>query len=394
MRQTVDILWKKPPLLISLLTISLLGMAFRWTGISFVGVDFQICLQPWYEGLKESGGLHGLAEFPGDYNMFYVTLLYLLTLIPVEPIISIKMLSILFDYLLAIVAFALVREAAPTGKKDVYGIVAYGLVLFNPVAVIDSAYLAQSESIWAFWALCSFWWFWKGHPALGGLFVGFALAMKPQGIFILPIILIYYFKVKKFSILHLLWALVGIQLTCVPAIIGGCSFDVFFRRFMALAGSYPYVYYYYPNIWTYLQKAPYYVFGKVAILSTFVVLLLFAVLYVKSCKPVTLQAMLCYLTWTTMTCAMLLPCMHERYNYLAEMMFIVCAIREKRYRLPALLLLLSSLQCYGQGYLGWPWVSHYALAACNLAVYLYLTWDCMAELYQGCLPEGGTYAKN
>ena len=380
---------------ISLIVISLVGMILRWTGIPYIGVDYEVCFLPWYEDLKASGGLHGLVEFKGDYNMFYASLLYFLTLIPVPPLISIKMLSIVFDYFLAIVVLAMVVEVSPEEKKWFYGSIAYGLVLLNPLVVMNSAYLSQSEGIWCSLALCAFWLFWKQHPVGGGMFLGFAIAMKPQAFFILPIILIYYFKSRRFSLLHFLWVPVGIQLTCIPAIIGGCSFDIFIRRFIAMLKEYPYVYYYYPNIWTYLQEAPYYAFGRTAIFSTFTVLLLFAVLYIKSRQEVTLQDMFLYITWTAMTCAMLLPCMHERYNYLAEVMLVVCAIREKRYRIPALILQLVSMQCNGQSYLDWPWVSHYALAAFNVAVYLYLTRDCMLKLYRAGLPERGDYyAKN
>lgn len=380
---------------IIIIVISLAGMALRWMGITFEGVDYQYSLLPWYEELKASGSLHGLAEYRGDYNLPYVTLLYFLTWIPVDPIISIKMSSILFDYLTAFLVMVMMRKAAPDDKKELFGIIAYCLVLLNPVSVMNSGYLAQCESVWVFLALFAFWMVWKGHPAWGMLFFGFSFAMKPQGIFILPILLIYYFKEKKFSILNILWAAVGIQLTCIPAIMGGCSFDVFIRFLRMMMGHYPYVYYYYPNIWIYLKEAPYYIFGKVAIFSTFAVLLIFAVLYVRSQKRPILQDMLVYITWTAMTCAMLLPCMHERYNYLSEILLMVCAIREKRYRLPALILQLASIQCCGQSYLGWPWVSHYALAACNIAVYLYLTRDCVVDLYKAGLPEKeGAYAEN
>lgn len=378
----------------AVIVISVIGMAFRWTGIPFEGVDYTTCLLPWYEELKEIGSLHGLAAYNGSYNIPYVTLLYFLTWIPVKPIISIKMLSITFDYLLALLVMLIVRDVLDEEKKEIYSLLVYGLILLNPVSVINSAYLSQSESIWAFLALCAFWLIWKEHPAIGMLFFGFSIAIKPQGIFILPIILIHYFKLKKFSILHIFWALAGIQLTCIPAIIGGCSFDVFFKYFSMMTGQYPYVYYYYPNIWTYLQSAPYFVFGKVAIISAFSVLLLFAIFYVKSPQKITLQNALVYVTWTTMTCAMLLPCMHERYNYIAEILLLICAIWEKRYRLPVLVLQLVSIQCYGQSYLDWPWISHYALAVFNIAIYLYLTKDCMVKLYSTSLPESeGTYAE-
>ena len=34
--------------------ISILGMVLRWTGIRFEGVDYKVCLEPWYQQLKEA----------------------------------------------------------------------------------------------------------------------------------------------------------------------------------------------------------------------------------------------------------------------------------------------------------------------------------------------------
>ncbi len=69
--------------LIGILSAS--GMLLRWTGIRFVGVDYENCLENWYQQLKAGGSLAALAEYEGDYNLFYATILYLLTLVPVEP---------------------------------------------------------------------------------------------------------------------------------------------------------------------------------------------------------------------------------------------------------------------------------------------------------------------
>lgn len=366
----------------ALVVISAAAMALRWIGIHFVGVDYEVCLSAWYEQLKTSGSLRGLAEFQGDYNMPYVTVLYFLTYLPVEPIIAIKMVSILFDYLGAFVLKAMLMEAAPQEKKYAYGVLAYGMVLLCPVVVINSAWLAQSESIWVSLALLAFWYIRRDKPVKGMLIVGCALGMKLQAIFILPIILIYYFGRKKFSILHLLWIPAAIELLCIPAIIGGCGWDIAYKVFRRMLGQYPHMYYYYPNVWTYFQEAPYYVFGKAAIMLTFAVLLLFAILYVRSGREHTPGDYMVYVSWTAMTCAMLLPCMHERYNYLAEVVLLVCAVIKPKLRIPAVLLLAASVQCYGQSYLNMPRITPYALALCNIGVYLYLTKVCLGGLYR------------
>lgn len=361
--------------------LAVFGMALRWTGIYFEGVDYQNCLSAWYEELKAGDGLHALAQFSGDYNMFYATILLLLTKIPIPPIISIKMVSILFDYLGAAVLCRLAMRAAQPEKKYISGIFAFGLAICNPLAVINSGYLGQSEGIWVSLALLSFWLVYNQKIVRGMLVLGLALSMKLQAVFILPIILIYWFYTKKFSILHLLWIPVMIQLVCIPAIIGGSGFDIAYRQYRNMLGEYPSMYYFLPNVWTYFQGAPYYLFGKYAIAITFLALLIFAVLFVKSGRRHTTADYLEYVAWTAMTCAMLLPCMHERYDYMAELVLPVCAIFCPVLRLPAVLLILISTQCIGQSFLSWSLISPYALAAGNLLVYFYLTWHCFRKLY-------------
>jgi len=74
-----------------------------------------------------------------------------------------------------------------------------------------------------------------------------------------------------------------------------------------------------------------------------------------------------------MTCAMFLPVMHERYNYPAEVMLPVLAIVDKKYRVPAGVLMVSGLLCNGMSYYGWGKPEFYGLSLLNMAVYAFLT---------------------
>ncbi len=372
----------KRQLYIGILIISVIGMMIRWLGMEFEGIDYRMCLSSWYEQLKEAGSLRGLAEFEGDYNMPYATILYLLTFLPIRRIVAIKMVSILFDYVVSFAVMMLARKMFLGEKRTNGDLMVYALVLLNPLVIINSAFLAQSESIWAAFALWSIYFIMEDHPAIGMIALGCALATKLQAIFILPIILVYYFYKKRFTILHLLWVPLTIEVLCIPAIIGGCSWDIAFRVFARMLGLYPFVYYFYPNVWTFFQNAPYYVFGEIAIIMAFVVLLIFAVLFVKGKRSYKTLDYLTFIAWTSMTCAMFLPCMHERYNYIAEITLPICAIGKPKYRLPALLLVLTSMQCNGQSYLGWNKIAVYILALCNIVIYIYLSIDILRGLYK------------
>ena len=383
---------KKQNFIIALFFISVVGLLLRWNGINFIGVDYEVCFRGWYEQLKSGGGLKGLTEFKGDYTMPYATMLLLLTHLPLNSLYAVKLLPILFDFLTSGVLTVLVMDIV-TERKFFYGAVTYAMVLCCPVAVINSGYLGQCESIWAGLALLSFYLTYKDHPIGAMISLGCALSLKLQAIFILPLLLLFYMK-KKFSILHFVLIPVTIEVLCIPAIIGGCSWDISFTKYLNMTGEYPFVYYFYPNVWTFLKDAPYYVFGKVAIFSAVTVLLCFAVLFVKNKKCGIKEICLETLCFTTITCPFILPCMHERYNYLGELCLVALAVAKPKYRLAALGFIMVSTQCYGQCFMGWTYVSPYILATINLGVYVYLAINICTRLYNTIDKGEGVYVEN
>lgn len=370
---------KKRNFWFGIIILSVVGMILRWTGIRFEGVDYRECLSAWYDQLKSVGSLQALVEFEGNYNLPYATALLILTYLPIEPIIAIKMLSIVFDYLSGGVLAAIVMDCREEHKER-SGLITYGLVMCCPIMVINSGYLAQSDGIYVSLAVLSFWCLLKDKPIKGMIAFGCALTMKLQAIMAFPALAIIYWCRKKFSALHLAWIPVTIQALCIPAIVAGCGWDIAIRVYTQLMGEYPFMYYFYPNVWTYFQNMPYYVFGKIAIAFTFVLLLLYCVLVVLSKRKNRTEDYLEYFLWTAMTCAMFLPCMHERYNYMAELLILALAVLRPRMRIPAVVLILVSWQCYGQSFLEYAYVSPYLLAACNIGVYIYLSLDSIRGL--------------
>ncbi len=92
--------------LIILCIITIISFVIRIIFIKNASDDFRAFAYNWYNMLKENGGIKGLGISMGDYNVPYLFFLALLTYIPIHPIFSIKLLSILFDY---ICAFAVMK---------------------------------------------------------------------------------------------------------------------------------------------------------------------------------------------------------------------------------------------------------------------------------------------
>src|SRR5256885_10468296 len=85
--------------------ILLLSIALRISLYKIQSGDYSIFLQPWYDFIKAHGGFAALKENFSDYNLAYLYLLAGVTYLPIEPIIAIKAISIVFDLMMALFTY-------------------------------------------------------------------------------------------------------------------------------------------------------------------------------------------------------------------------------------------------------------------------------------------------
>lgn len=366
----MDIIQRKKWVLpLAVMLVSVLGLWARFKGIYYESGDYRSCLSIWTQELSDGKGLHALADYSGDYNMPYVTVLLLLTYLPVEPIIGIKSVSILFDFVCAFAgaALAVICTKNLKHRELVFGI-AYSLIFLSPVAVLNSGWWGQCDSIYVGFIMLAVVCLLKEKPSLCMIFMGCALAFKLQTVFALPMLMIYYWKNKKFSFWKFFLIPITMELLCLPAIIGGCSPWITFSVYLAQMKTYPEMYYYYPNFWTFFQNTPYYVFGRMAVAGTFGLLLTEAVLILKKETVIHKENFLPLFCLLVMTTLCFLPSMHDRYGYMLEIAAIIYAVTDKRKWWLALMLQMTTLAVYAPAFL-----RRYAIDARIAAVFYLLT---------------------
>ena len=89
-------------------TITLFSLIIRILLLNKVSEDYTFFISRWFDILKENGGLKALSIDIGDYNAPYITILALLTYIPLKSLISVKLVSIIFDYVCALAVMQIV----------------------------------------------------------------------------------------------------------------------------------------------------------------------------------------------------------------------------------------------------------------------------------------------
>ena len=369
--QSVEIL-----LVISFLVI---GSLIRFALFDKVSADTN-GFASWLEQIRNVGLLSAFSNYVGDYNITFIPLLYVTGLLPFSEIVCVKLFALLLDLLGMVVGFLYLQTLAEENgvlnpQKRYFGELGMALIWLSPITIGNAGYQAQLEGLWAFPGFLSLYMFRKKHPAVGMFLLAFAIAMKPQGVFFLPFVLLYYFRTRSFSIFHFVFFFLAIELLSIPSILAGNSIFMFWEHFFDQSGLYPFVYYYYPNIWIWMRDYPYWVFAKVGIGMMMTAFLLVTVAYVRNCRDRNWTFMMDFelIIWSLMTCSMFLPAMHERYNYPAEVMLPILSIFDKEYRIPAVVLVLSGFLCNGFSYYGWGHPEFYGISVLNIIVYLCLT---------------------
>lgn len=353
--------------------VTLSGILIRFGLRNLVSVDADVFLLPWYEEIREGGGLKALGQQVGNYNILYQTLIALFTYLPINPLYAYKLLSVFFDYCLAVSVGSLVYQYSAENRKW-KGIFAYAAVILSPIVILNSSAWGQCDSIYVCFALLAVTMLCKGKYVPAFLFLGTAFSFKLQAVFILPFFLFAYFRGKRFSVLYFLIIPAVMCMLNLAGVIMGRSFLDIFGIYFGQTQEYSSMVRNYPSVWLFLTENDssgfYWHLEKAGILfAAAALLLLMTVLVLKKVEwsPRNLIYIAFLLSYT---CVLFLPAMHERYGYLYEILAIVILIWKKETAALFVPMYCLTLLTYSYFLFGTDTHASVVMALVNLTVYL------------------------
>lgn len=213
---------KKNILLFLLGAVSIIAIVIRVCGMDFQSDDFNSFLNPWWSIIKLND-FTGLATQVGNYNIPYQVIIYLMTLLPLNALYAYKIVSIIFDFVLAISTAMLVYSFVKNNRR-LKAILTYSAVLLSATVIFNSSFWAQCDSIYTSFIILAILFLHKDKPIASFVFIGIAFAFKLQTVFIIPVLLYYWISTKKISILHFFIIPAVDVIMCLPAIIMGRPF--------------------------------------------------------------------------------------------------------------------------------------------------------------------------
>ena len=346
--------WKewieKNVVIIAYLCVLILGVIVRISFRKFLSGDAKDCLIPWYQIIKNNGGIKGLGTQVGNYNLLYQFFIAIFTYIPLNALTLYKVFSCIFDVALAVMGVVYVKNI---WKHDQWKrCMAFIFIFLSPIVVLNSSLWAQCDSIYTFFCIITLYLLFKEQFWLAMISFGIAFSFKIQAIFILPFSLVYYVINKKFSIKHFAGTIVSLVVLAIPGLLSGRSildiFVVYKGQVMSLPDRILYNYPGFCNLFV-NDHSPVEYNRYVKILCIVVAIGVIGcigawIIYNKVEMSAYNYTYLAFLL--TYSGVLFMPAMHERYGYIYEILAILIAIHDMKTIVGCLAIQLCTLITY------------------------------------------------
>ncbi|WP_328842690.1 hypothetical protein [Streptomyces sp. NBC_00258] len=316
--------------------IAVAVIAVRLSMVHQQSPDYTRFLKPWYQHISANGGFHALKD-PGfsDYNVPYLYFLALLTHLPISPLAGIKAISVGFDLLLAIFAFRITALRHP-GRPGL-ALAAGGIVPLLPTVTANSGWWGQADSIFTAFILGGIYFVLRHRPWWACTFFGLALAFKLQTVFIFPFLFVLLLTRRLPS--KALLAIPAVYLALdVPALLLGADPVQLLTIYARQTGTYQFLTMNAPSVYQFVTSGDHAdAIRSAGILGTgFVVLALTALVVFSRVgrasmrlggrdSEITSTRILLMATVSAVLVPFLLPSMHERYFYVADVLSVLSA---------------------------------------------------------------------
>ena len=318
---------------IVILCITVAALGLRLSTYYFRTDDYTSYLSVWYRELQT----HGLGYLPPtcNYNLPYVTILYLLGLVTDNSLASIKAVSIAFDFALAGAGAMLLYDLlkARGERRRLIAAVTYTGLLLLPEVVLNSGIWAQCDSIYATFCVLAVLFLVRRQHVAAFVFMGIALAFKLQAVFLLPLFVLVWLSDKKCHLLHFL-LIPGTMLVCgIPAAVAGRSIWSIFTIYtdvQIVNSANDGMSVNYPNLYSFIGEAEYAIFKRFAIILTLIMMGLAAAIVLRAHRRLSSGEILLLGGWCGLLCTFFLPAMRERYVYMADILVCLFALYTRR----------------------------------------------------------------
>ena len=348
-----------------------LSMLSRAAMLDFHSADYDSFLTKWVDYFRATG-FSALGENVGDYNLLYQYALLAIAKIPLFDLYQIKLLTILFDYALALAMMKAAGRIVGASAR----LPALLITPLLPTVLLGGACWGQCDAIYASAVILSLYWLESEKPWRAAAALALAFAFKLQTIFFFPVVLFGLLK-GKWKLRHALAFFGAYLVTLVPALLAGRGFlsalSVYANQSMGqyydrLTYNAPNFYLFFPMLefassqeftWMryiagidakgtnpYLNAALFPTLQQAALIAAALLTLALVLYWLLHSAEIAPEQTLAFALFWALFLPFVLPKIHDRYFFLADMLSLLYALKRPDRRFMPLLVVGASLGSY------------------------------------------------
>jgi Gpi18-like mannosyltransferase len=255
-----------------------------------------------------------------------------------NPLYSIKIVSVLFEYLLA---FFVGKIICLKYKNNIFIWISLAIIPLIPTVLWNSSYLSQCDSIYSAFAVGSIYFSLKKQPWFSVLFLGLACAIKMQTLILLTFFFVMMLK-KQIKFYHFLLVPAVYFISILPAFLVGRPLSELLTIYISQSSFYKYLTMNFPNLYIWISN-DYYEIGKnIGLCVVFLATLITGIVLSRKKFEFTFEHWIQWAFLSATAVPFLLPGMHERYMYLGDVLGVLYFfIMRKNIGIPAGIILVS-----------------------------------------------------
>ncbi|MDR3653994.1 MAG: hypothetical protein P4L34_13615 [Paludibacter sp.] len=317
----------------------IIGLTIKLVLLPVKTGDYVVFLDPWLEFIKTHGYIFSLKYNFYDYTPSYMYILILIAKLGFNPLYSVKIVSIIFEYL---AAFFIGKIVYQKYNSNIVIWVSLAIIPLVPTVILNSSYLSQCDSIYASFIFGSIYFAIKSKQFISIVFLGIAFAFKMQTVFILPLFFVLMLKGNIRWYYFLLIPAIFILSILPPWFYGRNLLDLL-KVYVSQSDHYKFLTLNFPNLYLWISNDYYQSVKIYGMIFTFIATLFFGFWFRKKKYIFTFEIWIKLAFLSSIIIPFILPGMHERYMYLGDLSGVLYfLVVRKNIHLPIGIILVSS----------------------------------------------------
>lgn len=337
----LSILDRKASLRYFLYALIIVGLVLKLALFPFQYVDYGFYLSSWIREIQELGLKDALKEGSYNYTPLYIYILGLIAKLGVNSLYAIKIVSLLFEYLLA---FFIGKLLFLYTKQRYSVLLALCIVPLIPTVVLNSSFMSQCDALYSCFVVGSLYFLFSGRKLTAMLFLGIAFSFKLQSVMILPFYFLYMLR-GNIKWYYFLIVPVVYCVSVLPAWISGRPFLELLAVYVNQSSYNTELVKNFPNIYQWFSSSSDIL--KYTMLLLICILTLGVCFWLKQKKyNFSLKTWYQFIFLTFVAYPLFLPGMLERYLYLGDVWALIAVCISLRNLIPSLGVILISFYSY------------------------------------------------